>query len=84
MTKNEETKPPVIKLTGMHRESIREPDELTSSIPDVDPRTGFPYGVEPEGLEGFNTQIGNLDENPATGHTPVSYTHLTLPTNREV
>ena len=33
MTKNEETKPPVIKLAGMHRESIREPNPATGHTP---------------------------------------------------
>ena len=30
------------------------------------------------------TVVGNLTADPELRYTPVSYTHLTLPTNREV
>ena len=47
----------------------------------------------PSGIKGFDEITGGglprgrttlLEGGPGSGKTPVSYTHLTLPTNREV
>ena len=52
--------------------------------PNPELNLGESAGSAVEESSGFYFRRGNIDAAVSRGHGPVSYTHLTLPTNREV
>ena len=80
-------------LPGVHRLVAPNPSVLTGPgtntyllgdkrITVLDPGPDMPEHIA--AIEAGITQLGGELERIVTTHTPVSYTHLTLPTNREV
>ena len=59
--------------------NVRSDTELDGALKQVSRRLGFDHFAR-ERDEFVNPVPGETDDGPVTGSSPVSYTHLTLPT----
>ena len=72
---------------GSNRREVVIPAYTCFSVPSAVARAGLTIrlcDVDPKTLDIDLSALGRLDLNKALCIVPVSYTHLTLPTNREV